>query len=62
MRFMNDRVARSWRRDYSQGALQSIGLVLQEPFLIMGTIASNNWSYHEEPTDEETGKQPHLWM
>ena len=41
-------------KDYSQEALrQSIGLVLQEPFLYHGTIASNIRMYHEELTDEE---------
>ena len=39
---------------YSQEALRkSIGLVLQEPFLYHGTIASNIRMYHEELTDEE---------
>ena len=32
---------------------KSIGLVLQEPFLYHGTIASNIRMYHEESTDEE---------
>ena len=41
-------------KDYSQEALRkSIGLVLQEPFLYHGTIASNIRMYHEELTDEE---------
>ncbi len=41
-------------KDYSQEALsKSIGLVLQEPFLYHGTIASNIRMYHEELTDEE---------
>ena len=41
-------------KDYSQEALRkSIGLVLQEPFLYHGTIASNIRMYHEEVTDEE---------
>ena len=41
-------------KDYSQKALRkSIGLVLQEPFLYHGTIASNIRMYHEELTDEE---------
>lgn len=41
-------------KDYSQEALRkSIGLVLQEPFLYHGTIASNIRTYHEELTDEE---------
>ena len=40
-------------KDYSQEALcKSIGLVLQEPFLYHGTIASNIRMYHEELTDE----------
>ena len=41
-------------KNYSQEALRkSIGLVLQEPFLYHGTIASNIRMYHEELTDEE---------
>ena len=41
-------------KDYSQEALRkSIGLVLQEPFLYHGTIASNIRMYHEELTNEE---------
>ena len=41
-------------KDYSQEALRkSIGLVLQEPFLYHGTIASNIRMYHEELTDED---------
>lgn len=41
-------------KDYSQEALRkSMGLVLQEPFLYHGTIASNIRMYHEELTDEE---------
>ena len=41
-------------KDYSQEVLRkSIGLVLQEPFLYHGTIASNIRMYHEELTDEE---------
>ncbi len=41
-------------KDYSQETLRkSIGLVLQEPFLYHGTIASNIRMYHEELTDEE---------
>lgn len=41
-------------KDYSQEALRkSIGLVLQEPFLYHGTIASNIRMYHKELTDEE---------
>ena len=41
-------------KDYSQEALRkSIGLVLQDPFLYHGTIASNIRMYHEELTDEE---------
>ncbi len=41
-------------KDYSQEALRnSIGLVLQEPFLYHGTIASNIRMYHEELTDEK---------
>lgn len=41
-------------KDYSQEALRkSIGLVLQEPFLYHGTIASNIRMYHQELTDEE---------
>ena len=41
-------------KDYSQEALRkSIGLVLQEPFLYHGTIASNIRMYHEELTDQE---------
>ena len=41
-------------KDYSQEALRrSIGLVLQEPFLYHGSIASNIRMYHEELTDEE---------
>ena len=41
-------------KGYSQEALRkSIGLVLQEPFLYHGTIASNIRMYHEELTDEE---------
>ena len=41
-------------RDYSQEELRkNIGLVLQEPFLYHGTIASNIRMYHEELTDEE---------
>lgn len=41
-------------KDYSQEALRKfIGLVLQEPFLYHGTIASNIRMYHEELTDEE---------
>ena len=41
-------------KDYSQKALRkSIGLVLQEPFLYHGTIASNIRMYHEELTNEE---------
>lgn len=41
-------------KDYTQEALRkSIGLVLQEPFLYHGTIASNIRMYHEELTDEE---------
>ena len=41
-------------KDYSQEALRkSIGLVLQEPFLYHGTIASNIRMYYEELTDEE---------
>ena len=39
---------------YSQEALRkSIGLVLQEPFLYHGTIASNIRMYHEELTEAE---------
>ena len=50
-------------KDYSQEALRkSIGLVLQEPFLYHGTIASNIRMYHEELTDEEIRQQLHLWM
>ena len=41
-------------KDYSQEALRrSIGLVLQEPFLYHGTIASNIRMYHDELTDQE---------
>ena len=41
-------------KDYRQEALRkSIGLVLQEPFLYHGTIASNIRMYHQELTDEE---------
>ena len=41
-------------KDYSQEALRkSIGLVLQEPFLYHGSIASNIRMYHQELTDEE---------
>ena len=41
-------------KDYSQEALRkSIGLVLQEPFLYHGTIASNIRMYHKELTDED---------
>lgn len=41
-------------KDYSQEALRkSIGLVLQEPFLYHGTIASNIRMYHEELTEAE---------
>ena len=41
-------------KDYSQEALRkSIGLVLQEPFLYHGTIASNIRMYHEELTEDE---------
>lgn len=41
-------------KNYSQEALRkSIGLVLQEPFLYHGTIASNIRMYHKELTDEE---------
>ena len=40
-------------KDYSQEALRkSIGLVLQEPFLYHGTIASNIRMYHEELTED----------
>ena len=41
-------------KDYSQEVLRkSIGLVLQEPFLYHGTIASNIRMYHEELTEAE---------
>ena len=41
-------------KDYSQEALRrSIGLVLQDPFLYHGTIASNIRMYHDELTDQE---------
>lgn len=41
-------------KDYRQEALRkSIGLVLQEPFLYHGSIASNIRMYHQELTDEE---------
>ncbi len=41
-------------KDYSQEALRnSTGLVLQEPFLYHGTIASNIRMYHKELTDED---------
>lgn len=41
-------------KDYRQEALRkSIGLVLQEPFLYHGTIASNIRMHHQELTDEE---------
>ena len=50
-------------KDYSQKALRkSIGLVLQEPFLYHGTIASNIRMYHEELTDEEIRQAAALWM
>ena len=41
-------------KEYSQEALRNaIGLVLQEPFLYHGTIASNIRMYHEELSDEK---------
>ena len=50
-------------KDYSQEVLRkSIGLVLQEPFLYHGTIASNIRMYHEELTEAESNKPPNLWM
>ena len=45
-----DRISRTTVREALR---KSIGLVLQEPFLYHGTIASNIRMYHEELTDEE---------